>query len=124
MFRRLDRHQVCIVDTAVAAALDEAPARILTIAEAKVIEADALEHARVVEDLATALAEHAAPPAEGEEPLGMDHWRAEAFAMLADPAAVASPRWSSRSRSDRIETSVPTTGTPPRRPLRVLDRVS
>ncbi|MBM0125021.1 hypothetical protein [Pimelobacter simplex] len=136
MARRLDRHQVRLVDTAVAAALDEAPARILTIAEAKVIEADpiahaqrirknreskgvwypkprpgaqideventagigtvfarldeadALEHPRAVGDLATALAEHAAPPAEGQEPPSMDHWRAEAFAMLADPAAV------------------------------------
>jgi len=134
--RRLDRHQARIVDTAVAAALDEAPSRILAIAEAKVIEADpaahreriktnqkgkgvwypesrpgsqvdedddtagigtvfarideadALAHARMVEDLATALAEHAPPTADGEEPLGMDHWRAEAFAMLADPAAV------------------------------------
>ncbi|GAA4081420.1 DUF222 domain-containing protein [Nocardioides kongjuensis] len=134
--RKLDRHQARIVDDAVAAALDEAPARILAIAEAKIIEADpaahakrisdnrrgkgvwypkprpgaqveetentaglgtvfarldeadAIEHAAMVEHLATALAEHAAPPAEGEEPLGMDHWRAEAFAMLADPAAV------------------------------------
>ena len=134
--RKLDRHQIRIVDEAVAAALDEAPARILTIAEAKIIEADpvahakrisdnqktkgvwypkprpgaqveetentaglgtvfarldeadAIEHAAMVEHLATALAEHAAPPADGEAPLGMDHWRAEAFAMLADPAAV------------------------------------
>jgi len=135
--RRLDRHQVRIVDAAVAAALDEAPARVLAIAEAKVIEADtvaheeriranrdkkgvwfsssrpgsqvddpdgntagiatvfarideadAVEHARTVEHLATALAEHAPPPADGQEPLSMDHWRAEAFAMLADPAAV------------------------------------
>jgi hypothetical protein len=134
--RKLDRHQVAVVDEAVAAALDEAPSRILAIAEAKVIEADpaghreriktnqkgkgvwypesrpgsqvdedddtagigtvfarideadALAHARMVEDLAVALAEHAPPTADGEEPLGMDHWRAEAFAMLADPAAV------------------------------------
>ncbi|GAA4102032.1 hypothetical protein ACFFOS_04435 [Nocardioides kongjuensis] len=137
--RKLDPHQVKVVDDAVAAALDEAPSRILTIAEAKIIEADpvahakrisdnqktkgvwyptprpgsqvddtdgtgttagiatvfarldeadALEHAAMVEHLATALAEQAAPPADGEAPLGMDHWRAEAFAMLADPAAV------------------------------------
>ncbi|TQK70284.1 hypothetical protein FBY23_2059 [Nocardioides sp. SLBN-35] len=118
-----------------AAALDEAPSRILSIAEAKVIEADpvahqaridknqsqkgvwypkprpgaqvdesdsqagvgtvfarldeadALAHQHTVDDLATALAEHA-DVADGAEPLGMDHWRAEAFAMLADPAAV------------------------------------
>ncbi|GAA4079125.1 hypothetical protein ACFFOS_20100 [Nocardioides kongjuensis] len=55
---------------------------------ARIDEADAVAHARTVEDLATALAEQAAPPADGEAPLGMDHWRAEAFAMLADPAAV------------------------------------
>ncbi|MBM7518316.1 hypothetical protein [Nocardioides nitrophenolicus] len=144
MARRLDRHQIRIVDTAVAAALDAAPARVLAIAEAKVIEADtaahterikanqdkkgvwfsrprsgdqvddpdantdgntdsqagigtvfarldeadALECARTVEDLATALAAHATPPLDGQDPLPMDHWRAEAFAMLADPAAV------------------------------------
>ncbi|MBM7515035.1 DUF222 domain-containing protein [Nocardioides nitrophenolicus] len=139
MSRRLDRAQVRLVDTALAAALDQAPSRILAIAEAKIIEADpiahhdrieknrrlrgvwypqprpgsqidddtaggsqagigtvfarldeadALEHARMVANLATALAEHAPPPADGQVPLSMDHWRAEAFAMLADPAAV------------------------------------
>jgi hypothetical protein len=134
MSRALDRHQVRIVDTAVAAALDESPSRILAIAEAKVIEADrvahqgrieknrqdkgvwypkprpgsqvdddsqagvgtvfarldeadALAHQHTVDDLAAALAEHAEVP-DGAEPLGMDHWRAEAFAMLADPAAI------------------------------------
>ncbi|TQK72415.1 hypothetical protein [Nocardioides sp. SLBN-35] len=138
MSRTLDRHQIRIVDEAVAAALDQAPSRILAIAEAKVIEADpvahqaridknqaqkgvwypkprpgsqvdhtdnadntagvgtvfarldeadALAHQEAVEDLAAALAEHADVP-EGAEPLSMDHWRAEAFAMLADPAAV------------------------------------
>ncbi|TQK73065.1 hypothetical protein [Nocardioides sp. SLBN-35] len=135
MSRTLDRHQARVVDTAVAAALDESPSRILAIAEAKVIEADpvahaarvkenqnqkgvwypkprpgaqvgedsdqagvgtvfarldeadALAHQEAVEDLAAALAEHCEVP-EGAEPLGMDHWRAEAFAMLADPAAV------------------------------------
>ncbi|TQK71260.1 hypothetical protein [Nocardioides sp. SLBN-35] len=135
MSRNLDRHQVRIVDTAVAAALDQAPSRILTIAEAKVIEADpaahqaridknqnqkgvwypkprpgsqldesdsqagvgtvfarldeadALAHQHTVDDLAAALAEHADVP-DSAEPLSMDHWRAEAFAMLADPAAV------------------------------------
>ncbi|MCR1782069.1 hypothetical protein KVF89_05940 [Nocardioides carbamazepini] len=45
MSRRLDRDQVRIVDDAVAAALDEAPSRILAIAEAKVIEADPATHA-------------------------------------------------------------------------------
>ncbi|WGY04636.1 hypothetical protein QI633_12880 [Nocardioides sp. QY071] len=134
MSRTLDRNQIRIVDTAVAAALDQAPSRILTIAEAKVIEADpvahqgridknqsqkgvwypkprpgsqvdddsqagvgtvfarleeadALAHRQTVDDLAAALAEHADVP-DGAEPLDMDHWRAEAFAMLADPAAV------------------------------------
>ncbi|WGY00934.1 hypothetical protein QI633_20630 [Nocardioides sp. QY071] len=137
MSRTLDRHQIRIVDEAVAAALDQAPSRILAIAEAKVIEADpaahqarieknqkgkgvwypkprpgsqvddndavntagigtvfarldeadALAHQHTVDDLAAALAEHADVP-EGAEPLSMDHWRAEAFAMLADPAAV------------------------------------
>lgn len=140
MSRRLDPDQVRIIDAAVGAALDEAPSRILAIAEAGVVEADqaahaeriaanrerkgvwypsprpgsqvdddpqantagiatvfarvdeadALAHARMVEDLAAALAEHSAPPAEGQPPLSMDHWRAEAFAMLADPAAVLS----------------------------------
>jgi hypothetical protein len=139
MSRTLDRHQARIVDTAVAAALDQAPSRILAIAEAKVIEADplahqarinknqqqkgvwypqprpgsqidnpdnpgntagigtvfarldeadALAHQQTVHDLAAALAEHATPPIDDQEPLSMDHWRAEAFAMLADPAAV------------------------------------
>ncbi|GAA3546595.1 hypothetical protein KU893_12250 [Nocardioides daeguensis] len=55
---------------------------------ARIDEADALAHARMVDYLATALAEHAPARADGEEPLSMDHWRAEAFAMLADPAAV------------------------------------
>ncbi|WGY02706.1 hypothetical protein QI633_02865 [Nocardioides sp. QY071] len=135
MSRSLDRHQVRVVDTAVAAALDEAPSRILAIAEAKVIEADpvahqarisknqndkgvwypkprpgsqvddtdgtagigtvfarldeadALAHQHTVDDLAAALAEHADVP-DGAEPFSLDHWRAEAFAMLADPAAV------------------------------------
>ncbi|TQK70955.1 hypothetical protein [Nocardioides sp. SLBN-35] len=135
MSRTLDRHQIRIVDEAVAAALDESPSRILAIAEAKVIEADpaahrarveknqqdkgvwypkarpgsqvddadntagvgtvfarldeadALAHQHTVDDLAAALAEHADVP-EGAEPLSMELWRAEAFAMLADPAAV------------------------------------
>ncbi|WGY03278.1 DUF222 domain-containing protein [Nocardioides sp. QY071] len=135
MSRTLDRHQIRIVDEAVAAALDQAPSRILAIAEAKVIEADpvahqtrveknqqdkgvwypkarpgsqvddadntagvgtvfarldeadALAHQHTVDDLAAALAEHADVP-DSAEPLSMDHWRAEAFAMLADPAAV------------------------------------
>lgn len=134
MSRRLTKEQVAIVDAAVAAALDESPARILEVAEAKVIEADpgaheerirrnrerkgvwfpgprpgeqvdgeaagvasvfarvdeadACAYAQMVDDLAARLAEHAPSPAEGEEPPPMDHWRAEAFAMLADPAAV------------------------------------
>ncbi|WGX94351.1 hypothetical protein [Nocardioides sp. L-11A] len=140
MSRRLDRDRASVVDTAVAATLDEAPARIVAVAEAKVIEADpaahaarvktnrdtkgvwypqprpgsqvdeddntgndtagvaavfarideadALAHARMVEDLAVALAAHAPDVPEGDESPGMDHWRAEAFAMLADPAAV------------------------------------
>ncbi|KRA92824.1 hypothetical protein ASD84_10080 [Nocardioides sp. Root682] len=134
MSRKLTAEQVVIVDVAVAEALDEAPARILEIAEAKIIEADPIAHAErieanrarkgvwhsrpkpgesiegdtagigsvvaridevdleahreFIEELAQALATHAGPPAEGEEPLSMDHWRAEAFAMLADPAAV------------------------------------
>ncbi len=136
MSRRLTAAQVVVVDEAVAAALGQAPGRILAIAEAKVIEADpeahqqrieknkrrrgvwfprpvpgesvddvwskagiasviarideadALAYEQIVDDLATALAEQAGPPVEGEAPLPMDHWRAEAFAMLADPAAV------------------------------------
>jgi hypothetical protein len=44
MSRTLDRHQARVVDTAVAAALDQAPSRILAIAEAKVIEADPIAH--------------------------------------------------------------------------------
>ncbi|KRA31396.1 hypothetical protein ASD81_18335 [Nocardioides sp. Root614] len=134
MSRKLTLEQVALVDVAVAAALDEAPARILEIAEAKIIEADPVGHreridanrarkgvwhsrpkpgdsvegetagvgsvfARIdevdleahrefIEELAQALAANAPAPVEGEEPLSMDHWRAEAFAMLADPAAV------------------------------------
>ncbi|KRA86789.1 hypothetical protein ASD84_21545 [Nocardioides sp. Root682] len=134
MSRKLTLTQVALVDVAVAEALDESPARILEIAEAKIIEADPVAHqerikanrarkgvwcsrpktgesvegetagvgsvfARIdeadleahrefIEELAQALAAHAGPPAEGEEPPSMDHWRAEAFAMLADPAAV------------------------------------
>ncbi|WP_182378145.1 hypothetical protein [Nocardioides sp. WS12] len=134
MSRKLTLEQVALVDVAVAEALDEAPARILQIAEAKIIEADSVAHQerinrnrtrkgawcsrkkpgesvegeaagvgsvfariddadveahrQIIEDLATALAANAPAPAEGEEPLPMDHWRAEAFAMLADPAAV------------------------------------
>jgi hypothetical protein len=151
MSRRLDRHSVAIVDEAVAAALDEAPSRILAIAEAKVIEADtaaheeriranqrkkgvwypkprpgsqvddvdntagvatvvaridegdALVHEQMITDLAAALAEQAAPLAEGQEPLGVDHWRAEAFAMLADPAAVLA--FLRASRDGRCATS-------------------
>jgi hypothetical protein len=134
MSRKLTKDQAAVVDEAVAAALDEAPGRILEITEAKIIEADPKAHeerirrnrerkgvwfpqprpgdrvdgeaaglatvfarveeadaqayARMVEDLATALAEHAAPVPEGHEPPSADHWRAEAFAMLADPEAV------------------------------------
>ncbi|WP_435770780.1 hypothetical protein [Nocardioides sp. SYSU DS0651] len=55
---------------------------------ARVDEADARAYARMVDDLADALATHAPPPGEGEEPPSSDHWRAEAFAMLADPEAV------------------------------------
>ncbi|WP_408896453.1 hypothetical protein ACJ5H2_16200 [Nocardioides sp. R1-1] len=51
MARELDREAVRVVDAAVAAAVDEAPGRILRIAEAKVIEADLAAHqARVAED--------------------------------------------------------------------------
>lgn len=126
MSRRLTAAQATIVDHAVAEALDQAPGRILAIAEATVIEADvaaheeriaankqrkgvwfptarpadeeemaglatlvarideadARAHARIVEDLAAAL------EAQADEPMPADHWRAEAFAMLADPAAV------------------------------------
>ncbi len=136
MSRQLTAEQAVVVDEAVAAALSQAPGRVIAIAEAKVIEADPQAHgerikrnrrhkgvwfpkprpgdsvndvwsqagigsvfARIdeadvraheefVNDLATALAEQAGPPVEGEAPLPMDHWRAEAFAMLADPAAV------------------------------------
>jgi hypothetical protein len=46
MSRRLDREQVRIVDAAVAAAIGgESPARVLAVAEAKVIEADPAAHA-------------------------------------------------------------------------------
>ncbi|MCX6402269.1 MAG: hypothetical protein NTX33_20330 [Propionibacteriales bacterium] len=135
MSRKLTLQQVAVVDVAVSEALDEAPARILQIAEAKVIEADPIAHqarieanrrhkgawcsspkpgeaiegdtagvgsvfARIdeadveahrqmIEELAAALAANAPAPAEGEEPKSMDHWRAEAFAMLADPATSA-----------------------------------
>ncbi|MFW6868329.1 hypothetical protein ACOACQ_13125 [Nocardioides sp. CPCC 206347] len=134
MSRKLTLEQIFLVDVAVSEALDEAPARILQIAEAKIIEADPVAHQEridanrtrkgawcsrskpgasvegesagvgsvfarideadveahreIIEDLANALAAHAGPVAEGDEPLPMDHWRAEAFAMLADPAAV------------------------------------
>ncbi|MCX6400418.1 MAG: hypothetical protein NTX33_10875, partial [Propionibacteriales bacterium] len=44
MSRKLTLQQVAIVDAAVAEALDEAPARILQIAEAKIIEADPIAH--------------------------------------------------------------------------------
>ncbi|GAA1542905.1 hypothetical protein [Nocardioides humi] len=50
MSRRLTRAQATLVDIAVAAAADESPSRILTIAEAKVIEADVEAHRRRVED--------------------------------------------------------------------------
>ncbi|WP_225869251.1 MULTISPECIES: hypothetical protein, partial [unclassified Nocardioides] len=131
--RKLTRDQARIVDVAVAAALGQAPNRILAIAEAKIIEADtttqqnrieanqrhngvwysrpkpgdqiadvdntagvatayarldeadARVHEAFIEQLAVALAEQASPE---EQDLGMDHWRAEAFAMSADPAAV------------------------------------
>ena len=46
MSRRLDRHQVGIVDAAVAEAIGgQSPGRVLAIAEAKVIEADTTAHA-------------------------------------------------------------------------------
>jgi hypothetical protein len=49
--RRLDRDRVGLVDTAVAAAVGEAPGRLLAIAEAKIIEADPdLHRARLEED--------------------------------------------------------------------------
>ena len=134
MSRNLTATQVVIVDQAIAEALDQAPSRVLELAEAKIIEADLqahtervaanqrrkgvwishpkpganitgeeagiggvfarldeadlLAHEQMVSDLAGALAANAAQPAEGKEPLSVDHWRAEAFAMLADPAAV------------------------------------
>lgn len=44
MSRRLDREQVGLVDVAVAAAIHQAPSRLLAIAEAKVIEADTAAH--------------------------------------------------------------------------------
>lgn len=50
MSRDLDRHQVAVVDTAVAAALaTEAPSRVLLIAEAKIVEADTAAHTAKVE---------------------------------------------------------------------------
>ncbi|GAA1531411.1 hypothetical protein [Nocardioides humi] len=53
MTRELDPDAVRLVDTAVAAAVDESPGRILRIAEAKVIEADLAAHqARVAVDAA------------------------------------------------------------------------
>ena len=147
--RKLTREQVRIVDVAVAAALGQAPNRILAIAEAKIIEADTTTHqdrieanqrqngvwysrpkpgdqiadvdnaagvatayarldeadARIheafIEQLAVALAEHATPE---EQDLGMDHWRAEAFAMSADPAAVLA-FWESIDGTEVITTS-------------------
>jgi hypothetical protein len=49
MSRHLNRHQIRIVDEAVAGALDEAPARVLAIAEAAILRADP-EHGREAED--------------------------------------------------------------------------
>ncbi len=48
MSRGLDRHRVAVVDAAVAAAVACAPGRVLRIAEAKIIEADAQAHAERV----------------------------------------------------------------------------
>lgn len=48
MSRHLDREQVRMVDTEVTAAIDEAPSRVLRIAEAAVLKADP-DHAREVE---------------------------------------------------------------------------
>ncbi|GAA1144680.1 hypothetical protein [Nocardioides aquiterrae] len=51
MSRRLDRHQVEVVDAAVAEAIGgQSPGRVLTIAEAKVIEADTAAHAARLEE--------------------------------------------------------------------------
>ena len=53
MSRKLTKEQAGLVDAAVAAAVDQAPNRILTIAEAKVIEADLEGHrARLAEEAA------------------------------------------------------------------------
>lgn len=134
MSRSLTREAVVLVDVALAAALDESPARILDLAEAKVIEADTAAHEQrlrrarrrrgvwvsrprpgeqvddqadtagtagvfarleradaeaweaAVADLAGLLATHSDAGDVGDD-LGLDHWRAEAFALLADPAA-------------------------------------
>lgn len=49
--RRLDRDRVALVDAAVSAAIHESPARLLAIAEAKIIEADPdLHRAKLEED--------------------------------------------------------------------------
>lgn len=53
MSRRLTKAQAALVDAAVAAAVDESPSRILTIAEAKVIEADLDAHRTRLADEAT-----------------------------------------------------------------------
>ncbi|KRC69828.1 hypothetical protein ASE20_14790 [Nocardioides sp. Root240] len=64
-------------------------------------EAHARVHEAFIEQLAVALAEHASPE---EQDLGMDHWRAEAFAMSADPVAVVA-FWQSLDGTEVVATS-------------------
>ncbi|WP_408898658.1 hypothetical protein ACJ5H2_06000 [Nocardioides sp. R1-1] len=148
MSRRLDVEQVRIVDAAVAAALDEAPSRILAIAEAKVVEADQAAHAeriaanrerrgvwypaprpgsQVDDDPQTNTAGIATvfariDEADDQPPPSMDHWRAEAFAMLADPAAVLTFLGSlddtdaHKTDADKMDADDPSEHDSPRRP--------
>jgi len=60
MTRRLDPQAARLVDTAVSGAVDESPGRILSIAEAKVIEADT-EAARLEREAARARRAHQIP---------------------------------------------------------------
>ncbi|QYJ05128.1 hypothetical protein KUV85_05425 [Nocardioides panacisoli] len=107
--RGLSRVAAGLVDAAVAAALHETPSRILTIAEAKVIEtdaaahrarlaanlarraarldeADALDLVRAVEDLADVVASET--DHDPDAPPTRDQLRADALGMLGRPAEV------------------------------------
>jgi len=87
MSRTLSRDAVTLVDVAVAAAVDQSPGRVLSIAEAKVIEADPDAHRARLAEVADAI--HDQLPKDERDQVTRGELQVKAIELLSNPQAAA-----------------------------------